>query len=85
MGMMVIVYKVYADLEKLDSIVASLNTVKSAEPREVRREPVGFGIEVIKVAYVLPDKVEGLVEKLEAEVRAIDGINEVEVEAMTLL
>jgi translation elongation factor EF-1beta len=85
MGKALIVFRVFADPENVEKVAAALKTLSEGECKEVRREPIGFGIEVIRAGYVIPDKVDGAMDKLEDAVRKVDGVNEVEVEAMTLI
>jgi len=85
MGKVLIVFKVYSNPENVEKVAAGLKVLSEGECKEVRREPIGFGIEVIRAGYVIPDKVDGAMDKLEEVVRRVEGVNEVEVEAMTLI
>jgi len=80
-----VVFKVFSDPENLDSVSNALKEVKEGAFRDLKREPIGFGIEVIRVGYVIPDKTDGALPKLEEAIRKIPGINQVEVDMMTLL
>jgi len=85
MGTAMVIFKVFTDPEKLDAVDKALREVKEGTFRDLKREPIGFGIEVIRVGYLIPDKVDGAMEKLESGVRKVPGINEVEVEMVTLI
>jgi translation elongation factor EF-1beta len=85
MGMAMVVFKVFADPENLDKVEKGLRAVTEGAFRDLKREPIGFGIEVIRVGYVIPDKVDGAMTKLEEAVKKVEGINEAEVEMLTLL
>ncbi|HNV00986.1 MAG TPA: hypothetical protein PKK60_01000 [archaeon] len=85
MGNAMVVFKVFSDPENLDSVSNALKEVKEGAFRDLKREPIGFGIEVIRVGYVIPDKTDGALPKLEEAIRKIPGINQVEVDMMTLL
>jgi len=86
MGNMLLVYKLYPeDMESIEPIEKALHQIKSGELKQTKREPIAYGMELIKVAFVVPDKVEGVVEKLEADLRNIPGVNEIESAGMTLL
>ena len=85
MGNAMVVFKVFSDPENLDTVSNALKEVKEGAFRDLKREPIGFGIEVIRVGYVIPDKTDGALPKLEEAIKKISGINQVEVEMMTLL
>jgi len=59
--------------------------VKSGEAKDVKREPIGFGVEIIKAAILIEEKKEGALEALTKEVNELDSVEEAEVEGMTLL
>lgn len=80
-----VVFKVFSDPENLDSVTNALKEVKEGAFRDLKREPIGFGIEVIRVGYVIPDKTDGALPQLEEAIKKIPGINQVEVDMMTLL
>ncbi len=86
MGKMFVVFAVYPEgVEDIPHIEKALSELKEGEFREVKKEPVAFGMELIKAAYLLPDKVEGVLEALEGAIRAINGVSNVEVAGMTLI
>ena len=66
MGDALVIFRLYPeDIEDVEKIEAGLKELKVGQVREVRREPIAFGLELVKVAIVIPDKVEGMMEKLE--------------------
>jgi len=80
-----VVLKIYpADIESIPLVEEAVKKLKNGEVKEVRRDPIAFGMELIKVAIILPPA-EDAMEKLENEIKSIKGVNEMEVEAMTLL
>ena len=85
MGMAMVIFKVFCDPENLDAVDKRLREVKEGSFRDLKREPIGFGIEVIRVGYVVPDKVDGAMTKLEDAVKKVEGVNEAEVEMATLI
>ncbi|MFH0714807.1 MAG: hypothetical protein V1847_03465 [Candidatus Diapherotrites archaeon] len=86
MGKTLIVYKLYPDgPENVDVVEKAVREVKSGELKEVRREPIAFGMSLLRAAFLLPEKDDDASGKLEAELKALPGLNEVEVEMMTLL
>jgi translation elongation factor EF-1beta len=85
MGKIMIIFKVFADPENLDSVEKSLRAITAGEFKDLKREPIGFGIEVIRVGYLIDDKTEGLMNKLEEAVKATPLINEAEIEMTTII
>jgi len=85
MGMAMVIFKVFADPENLDKVEKGLRALTAGTFRDLKREPIGFGIEVIRVGYLIPDKVDGAMTKLEDAVKKVEGINEAEVEMLTLI
>lgn len=73
------------DMEKLDELEEKLKQIKNGEVREVRREPIGFGVEVFKIGVLINEKEEGALEKLKNEVESIELVETAEVEGMTLV
>jgi translation elongation factor EF-1beta len=85
MGNVMVVFKVFCDPDQLDAVEKQLRELKAGAFRDLKREPIGFGIEVIRVGYVIPDKTDGAMAGLEAAVSAVKGINQSEVEMATLI
>jgi elongation factor 1-beta len=46
-----------------------------------RREPIGFGMESLMVGISVPEE-EGVTERLEEYLRSVEGVGEVQVEAL---
>ncbi len=81
-----VVFKVFPEgPDEVSLVDKGLRAVKQGEFKDLKREPLAFGLEVLKVAYVIPDKTDGAMEALEGAVKALKGVNQVEVEAVTLL
>jgi translation elongation factor EF-1beta len=85
MGKVMVVFKVFADPEQLDSVDKALRALKEGDFKDLKREPIGFGIEIIRVGYVIPDKVDGAMNNLEEAVKKVPGVNNTEVEMTTLI
>lgn len=85
MGKAMVVFKVFCDPENLDSVDKALRALKEGDFKDLKREPIGFGIEVIRVGYVIPDKVDGAMTNLEEAVKKVPGVNNAEVEMATLI
>lgn len=88
MGDILLVYKIYPEeIEDTQKILDVLNQ-GLGEPFkvvEIKTIPLAFGLEVIKLGVVFPDKVAGLLEKLEKTLNSIQGVGNIEVEISTLL
>jgi len=88
MGDVLIVYKIYPEeVEDSDRIVEAL---KSKVPEEfklnsVELEPIAFGLKIVKASFIFPDKIGGLLEKLEEFLKSVPGVNEIEPASTTLI
>jgi len=86
MGKALVIMKIYPEeIEDSVKIEESVKGITSGEIKEVRREPIAFGLELVKIAVVIPDKEDGAMPKLEEEIRALPGVRDVEIEGVTLL
>lgn len=80
-----VIFKVFTDPENLDAVEKSLRAITAGEFKDLKREPIGFGIEVIRVGYLISDKAEGAMNGLEDAVNAVPLINQAEVEMTTII
>ena len=85
MGKIMVIFKVFTDPENLDAVEKSLKEITQGEFKDLKREPIGFGIEFIRVGYLISDKEEGVMNKLEEAVKAVPLINEAEIEVTTII
>lgn len=86
MGKTLIIYKIYPEsVEAVKEVEESLKKVKSGELRDLKKEPIGFGLELIKAAFTVAEKDDSAIEKLEKELKSLNGVNEIETETMTLV
>ena len=86
MGKTLLIYKIKAvEMETLDETLEALKTVKNGEFRDAKREPIGFGVEIIKAAFTVPEKDDKAVEDLTKELNELDLVEEAEMQEMTLL
>ncbi len=69
-----------------DSASANYDEIKTKimelNPREVKEQPIAFGLKFFDVLFVIPDK-QG--QKIEEELKKIPGIASVETEGVTLV
>jgi len=88
MGDIMSVYKIYPDeVEDIEKIKEKL-TNGLEDPfkvAEIKEEPIAFGLKIIKVAIIFPDKIDGLLDKLEKILKEMPGVSELEIEASTLI
>ncbi len=73
------------DFEAIDAAMAAVRGIKEGQVMDVKKEPIGFGIEVIKAGILVDSKDEGAVERVTDEINALAEIEESEIEGMTLL
>lgn len=86
MGKTLVIFRVKCDdMDQLDQTVAAIGQIKSGEVKDTKRFPIGFGIEEIKVAVLIPEKQDKCLDDLQAEMRKIPNVTEIEIETMTLL
>jgi translation elongation factor EF-1beta len=83
MGKAMVVYRIYPDegydLAKLVDDLGKVDKVKS-----VRREPVAFGLEVVKVGAIVDDKKDNP-QEVEDNIRKVPGVHNVEDVDVTLI
>ncbi len=87
MGKALVIFKIFPEPEEIDKVVEALKalTIDQVKYQDLKREPVGFGIEVIRVGYIVPDKTDGIMPKLEEAVSKVPGVNQVEMDGVTLI
>lgn len=86
MGKTLVIFKITAsDMEKLGQIIQAIPKIKNGEIKDVKRQPIGFGIEVIRAAVLIPEKQDAVLDAVTKELQQIPNVEEVETESMTLL
>ena len=65
-----------------EKIKKALEGIKNASLKDIKVEPVAFGLNAVIAAFVMPEE-EGLTEKLEKELKAIEGVSDVRLEHMS--
>ena len=71
--------------ESIDAIEKALHNIKTGKLEDLKKEPLAFGLSTIRAGITIQDKVDGLMEKLEQEIKNIAGVSQVEVEMVTLI
>ena len=83
MGIAQVIYKIYpeenTDLARLVEEIDKVDKIIGC-----KREPIAFGIEVLKAAAKIDDK-KDKPDDVENALRAVEGVKDVEVEAMDLI
>jgi len=86
MARVAVIMKVYPNSIDLD-LGSLLERIKSSLPEGYRveghgEEPIAFGLKALKLIVTMPEEVEGGTEVLESIIKGVDGVEEVEVEAV---
>ena len=83
MGKAMAVYKIYPEEGKnIDELMEELK--KNDRIKDIKKEPIAFGLEVIKIGVLMDDK-KDKPEEIEQEIRKTQGIKEMESEGITLI
>ena len=78
-----IVYKIYPEEGKnINELMDELK--KNERIKSIKKEPIAFGLEVIKIGVIMDDK-KDQPEQIEQEIRKTAGIKEMESEDITLI
>jgi len=84
MGDVAIILKMMPESPEVDlGVVMAAIMAAVPETKDIREEPIGFGLSAIKALVVVPD-VEGAPDRVEERFRAIDGLASVEIVDLTL-
>ena len=82
MGSVAVTFKIMPDSPDtyLEEIKKEIS--KKIEIKDSKIEPVAFGLKILRVLVVVPDK---SIENIENDIRSVKGVSEVEVESSTLI
>ncbi len=58
---------------------------KKMKVQDSKIEPIGFGISRLRLLIIAPDSAESDTDKIENEIRKVNGVENVEVESVTLI
>ncbi|MFH0815521.1 MAG: elongation factor 1-beta [Methanobacteriota archaeon] len=72
------------DLGKMRAGLEAVAKKHGRLPGPIEQKPLAFGLEALIVKVIIPDKA-GLMDKLEAELRAVEGVSNVETLDMSLI
>jgi translation elongation factor EF-1beta len=83
MGKAMVIYRIYPEEDyNLAKLVSDINKVDKV--KAVQREPVAFGLEVLKVGALVDDKLDKP-EDVENALRKVQGVKEIECLDVTLI
>ena len=71
--------------KKIDEMEKEVKTIKSGEVKDVKRVPIGFGIEIIKVGVIVDANDDSAIERVAQELAGLETVEDAEQESMTLL
>jgi elongation factor 1-beta len=82
MGSVAVTFKIMPDSPDTNLEEIKKEISKKIEIKDSKIEPVAFGLKILRVLVVVPDK---SIENIENDLRSVDGVSEVEVESSTLI
>jgi elongation factor 1-beta len=82
MGNVAVTFKIMPDSPDTNLEEIKKEISKKIEIKDYALEPVAFGLKILRVLVVVPDK---SIENIENDIRSVKGVSEVEVESSTLL
>ncbi|RLG70726.1 MAG: hypothetical protein DRO04_01260 [Candidatus Iainarchaeum archaeon] len=70
-----------------EAVISKIKDENFGEARlkDIRKEPLAFGIFIVKAAFLLPEKKEELTEEVVNKLKALDAVEDAEIEGMTLV
>jgi len=81
-----VITKVYPDSveRNLEELLEKIKKVlpQDYEVLQYQKVPVAFGLNLLKVYIAIPEETEGGTEKLEELLKKVEGVSEVEIEAV---
>jgi len=86
MGDILVVYDVTVeDQEMLDAVEDLCKKINVGQLQKVERVPYVFGTEAVRVAVVVPDKTDGVLDAIEDYLNGIEGVSSINNVATTLV
>jgi translation elongation factor EF-1beta len=67
-----------------EGCIEEMKTVKRGQFADAKENPIGFGVVVIKAAFMIAEKDDEAVEELTKELNDLKSIEEAELEGLTL-
>jgi len=78
MGKAMVIFKISPNPEDIDKVEAAVKAINitDAKLQDIKREPLAFGIELIKVGFIVPDKTDGIIPAIEEALNSIEGLSQ---------
>ena len=78
MGKAMVIFKVSPNPEDIDTVEAAVKAIEieNVKLQDIQREPIAFGIELIKVGFIVPDKTDGIIPAIEEALNKIKGLSQ---------
>ena len=78
MGKAMVIFKVSPNPEDIDNVEAAVKAIEieNVKLQDMKREPIAFGIELIKVGFIVPDKTDGIIPAIEEALNKIKGLSQ---------
>jgi len=80
-----LIIRIKPESMETENTLQELKTIKKGELKDAKEETIGFGIKIIKAAFLVKEKEEQAIEALLKEINSLKTVDEAEVEGMTLL
>jgi translation elongation factor EF-1beta len=85
MGKTLVIFKIKPkELEDIDKAIEEIKQIKTGIVKDIKRVPIGFGVEIIKAAVLFEEKKEDI-EGATKEINSLPSVEAAEAEGMTLL
>lgn len=84
MGKTLVIFKIKPKEDMIDQAIEQVKTIKTGTVKDIKKIPIGFGIEIIKAAVLFEEKKEDI-EGATKEISSLPAVEEAEMEGMTLL
>jgi len=88
MGKAMVIFKISPQPENINEVEAAVKAISIPDVKfqDIKRVPIAFGIEIIKVGFIVPDKTDGIIPAIEEALNKIEGLTqEAEMEGATLI
>ena len=85
MGQVAIALNIIPSSPEVNLETVKMEISKKMKVQDAKIEPIGFGISRLRVLIIAPDSGSGDTDKIENEIRTVKGVENVEVESVTLI
>ncbi|MBU0662014.1 MAG: hypothetical protein ABH854_04745 [Candidatus Diapherotrites archaeon] len=86
MGKTLVIYRIKpVEMGETDRVIEAIKGTKSGKFQDAKKDPVGFGVELVKAGFSVPEKDDDAVDALTKELNEMPEIEEAEIVEMTLI